>query len=109
MHRWLVAILVSTLFCSLIVFRPLLDRWRAEPSAAAREQTHDRAYQQSLAAADALNLCRAPNGSHAARSKVILSELPLSPERVVRLHLNQPDHAWWRGTVAIYVGAAHLA
>ena len=40
--------------------------------------------------------------------KLILSELPIGPDRLAHLNIHQPAHDAWHGTVAVYVGQPRM-
>jgi hypothetical protein len=82
---------------------------RSESHATLRPEAQRLTPAQVIAIADALNLCWVGDGPQdRPECKLILSELPIGPDRQALLNINQPLRAAWRGTVAIYLGRAGM-
>jgi hypothetical protein len=109
MYRWSLLTLGSTLFVGLAAVNPGVMNWHGERSPAAREEAHRRECARVIGIADALNLYWVADPPDCRMGcRLLVSELPIAPDRQDRLHLHNPEFERWRGTVAVYVGRASI-
>ena len=107
MIRWSIIVVVA--LCGVLAAVFPATRASSANDCDQRDDTRERERVRFSGVAKAMGLAWETDASNGTTGrKLILSDLPVSFERSARLTINNPAFDRWQGTVAVYLGDAHM-
>jgi hypothetical protein len=107
MIRWSVIVVVA--LCGVLAAVYPATRASSAKDGDQRDNTRECERVRFIGVAKAMGLsCVSDAYDGATGRKLILSDFPVSFERSARLAINNPAFDRWQGTVAVYLGDAHM-